>query len=862
MRKHLTLLTTFLVAVALHAQTAADHHYLLPDGGCHYIVETDSLTGERTMLPASSRHRSHYASTDDGLGQYGKSGMGVIGTIGEVTIPVVMVDFSDVGFLSTTTASKVEEWFNGTNYTENGNVGSVRQYFIEQSNGMFRPTFKVLGTTHTGKTVATYGAGGSNNENVEALAHTATQPYNFSPYSRTSGLTNYVPLCVIYYAGAGQHRTGNDSQIWAKFVEYGSFDYASLFGQRFKSYLFINELNGNEMDGIGTACHELSHAFGLPDVYDTSGGNCRTPGLWSLMSAGNYCMDGHSPVDLTAYERSMLGWLQLKELTSAGQYRLAPTEGAVIRNASNNKEYYIMENRTGTRWTPSSMSGGMLVYHIDYNKSAWEDKKINVDNSHPRMMVVPADNDPNDATHFDYQRDLYPYLQNDSLTTLSKPAMTAYTGSFAGKPVYNIRRDGQDITFDFIKRTSVDPIVNPDEKEVEEKTYDDRKLGTPITSLSEIKAGKPYALYNPHFKAYAIYAPKYSKKYVWTAGMKGDEEHSLANANYGRAFDVTSNFSAWHLTYNAPYVAFQNEGSELYLSTPGAGASPGCEWVASYSAMMVTELGNGRFALSTSGGSSDYFCAAPQLKDYPLSTWYSTDNGCSWQIIPIEGEMPVGPDPQGEYTLGDPITSLSEISNDEQYALYNPHFTGYAISNSEQSSTYLWTAGLIGDGGHQLANTLYSEPYDPALPAHRWSITATTGSKWLIQNVGTQTYIHTAGYENGQTGATTLVQAATPLSITANGDGTFGINRSGNEYDYMCASPQLSFPVGNWSANDDGARWQIIHLEPVMPETEGLTSPSLMPTAGQQAIYDLQGRPQMRELKKGLYIIGRRKLLR
>lgn len=36
----------------------------------------------------------------------------------------------------------------------------------------------------------------------------------------------------------------------------------------------LNDYGSNNMAGIGTACHEFSHCLGLPDIYDTSGGDC------------------------------------------------------------------------------------------------------------------------------------------------------------------------------------------------------------------------------------------------------------------------------------------------------------------------------------------------------------------------------------------------------------------------------------------------------------------------------------------------------------------------------------------------------------------------------------------------------------
>lgn len=305
------LLLVFILGGFASAMAQNDNDFQLQPGGCHFFIDIDEETGERHVYQgaeahaASTRRKAHAASTSDGLGQYGKSSLGPIGSMGDVEIPVVLADFSDQKFLSAddaTTITKVDRWFNEEGYSDEGMTGSVRDYFIAQSGGMFRPHFKIMGVQHTGNPVATYGAGGSNQENVEALAHKVCPPNDYSQWGST------VPLCIIMYAGNGQHQSGNDSQIWAKFVEYsGLGDAASLFGQRFRSYLYINESNGYEMNGIGTACHEISHAMGLPDIYDTAGSGCVTPGLWDLMASGNYVNGGHTPMAYSALERSQCG---------------------------------------------------------------------------------------------------------------------------------------------------------------------------------------------------------------------------------------------------------------------------------------------------------------------------------------------------------------------------------------------------------------------------------------------------------------------------------------------------------------------------------------------------------------------------
>ena len=68
-----------------------------------------------------------------------------------------------------------------------------------------------------------------------------------------------------------------------------------------------------ENGGLGVFAHEFSHDLGLPDAYDTSGGENST-GFWTLMSSGSYLGDGSTdgigttPNDLSGWDKIQLGW--------------------------------------------------------------------------------------------------------------------------------------------------------------------------------------------------------------------------------------------------------------------------------------------------------------------------------------------------------------------------------------------------------------------------------------------------------------------------------------------------------------------------------------------------------------------------
>ena len=78
-------------------------------------------------------------------------------------------------------------------------------------------------------------------------------------------------------------------------------------GVTIDKYAVFNELSGsntNNIDGIGTVCHEFSHCLGLPDFYETTYTyGYYGMGSWSLMCSGSYNNDGYTPIGYSAYEK-------------------------------------------------------------------------------------------------------------------------------------------------------------------------------------------------------------------------------------------------------------------------------------------------------------------------------------------------------------------------------------------------------------------------------------------------------------------------------------------------------------------------------------------------------------------------------
>jgi len=87
-----------------------------------------------------------------------------------------------------------------------------------------------------------------------------------------------------------------------------------------------------ENGGLGVFTHEFGHDLGLPDLYDTAGGDNGT-GFWTLMSGGSWLNHGTDSIGTTPgymgpWEKLQLGWLDYKQVNygTNAQVKLGPAD--------------------------------------------------------------------------------------------------------------------------------------------------------------------------------------------------------------------------------------------------------------------------------------------------------------------------------------------------------------------------------------------------------------------------------------------------------------------------------------------------------------------------------------------------------
>lgn len=440
--------------------------------------------------------RAGNASTKDGLGKFGTNSGGAVPSNGNITIPVIMVAFQDQAFKADHTVEKISRYFNEEGYHEDNayEVGSVKDYFKASSMGHFVPTFDVVAKVTLGHPYAYYGANSSSGSNrgagdvrafqmvKDAIAAATEQGVDFSAYE----VDGTIPNVTIMYAGLGEATGGDENTIWPHELDLGPY-YGNIGGHTFGSYFVGNEMyNENNIMGIGVFCHEFSHALGLPDWYvtDYSYSNDSPYGYWSVMDGGEYNGESYAPVGYTAYERSFMGWLDIKELQDAQSVTLENPKNndaayaVMFRNPLNNNEYFILENRQPDTWYSSQLGSGLLLTHITYGSSAWWGNTVNNNQLRKRSMVVTADGSKIGSVSTESSYGNPAHLFGNGVNYLE--SVNLYNGTkYSNFPFYKVvkHNDGT-ITFSF-----KDGTLNPSTIASDGRTFEK------VTDLSQISSG-------------------------------------------------------------------------------------------------------------------------------------------------------------------------------------------------------------------------------------------------------------------------------------------------------------------------------------------------------------------------------------
>lgn len=374
-------------------------------------------------------------------------------------IPIILVNYKDKNI--TYTKEDFDSLVNLKNYSVNGATGSVMDYFLSCSSGKYFFNGDIMGPYDLMQGEAYYGgnsaSGGDKNPQEmvkDALAAAVKDGKDMSIYDYNKD--GYIDGVHIIFPGKGEELSGDVNSIWSH--EWEVYPPYTVGKVRVKVYSCSGELNQRgTLTAIGTLIHEMSHAIGLPDLYDTdyeTAGAAVTPGTFDVMDQGAYNNGGKTPPLHNAWSRAKLGWLTKTNLDKVCNVRLRPAERATkafFIETPVKEEYYVLDNRSKKGWDAYIPGKGMLIYAVNESLSGWGKNCINCKPTERGFYIKQANggilSDAKNGTGTPFPGK----SQNTEFTDNSEPSSMTSTNLPINKPIERIvEEENGDITFAFM----------------------------------------------------------------------------------------------------------------------------------------------------------------------------------------------------------------------------------------------------------------------------------------------------------------------------------------------------------------------------------------------------------------------------
>lgn len=356
---------------------------------------------------------------------------------GKIYSLTLLVDFSDTP--APVTVSEVEEWLNKEGFNRDGCNGSVRDYYLDVSNGQLDLTNEVYGWYRAKHPKSWYeglqGYSGSDSLYKEVFDYFDPQ-VDFSRYDNDkNGSTEAIN---IVYAGAGQ--------TWGQ----GLWPHSGWSGNVIKDGVRLTNHQMTDMPGkfsIYVFVHESGHMiFGWPDLY------------WY----GDYCTMGNrandlNPVAINDFYRADQGWIPFVDITSEDVDNVTGLEVTKPGEFCYRYKNPARPNQEGLVWSYVQNKGrnkvlagsGLLMQHYDFSiegNSAAD--KLGLRIVHASAAGKSSDNpgdqwpSPGSTANTFFKSGSYPEFSDDAY-----PAIRWYNGSKTGLKITDIGTPGESLTF-------------------------------------------------------------------------------------------------------------------------------------------------------------------------------------------------------------------------------------------------------------------------------------------------------------------------------------------------------------------------------------------------------------------------------
>lgn len=378
---------------------------------------------------------------------------------GDRRILIILMQYNDLMF--TKTLEDFDNLFNKQGYAEDGAQGSVSDFYTDVSYGQLNLICDVVGPFTSSKPYNYYGANDryGNDSHPEELFEEAigyaAEVLSLKDYDADDD--GFLDNVHIIFAGHGEEAGASANAIWSHEATF--WQPYEIQGVKIDRYSCAPELRGNTGNGIsriGPHCHEIGHALGAMDFYDTNystGGEYEGTGKWDVMAAGSWNNDGISPADFNPYVKAFnYGWISPSPLPD-GEVVLAPSyidaESYYVLGESEHGDYYLLENRSQEKWGSAVPGSGLLIFHVHGNI---ENAGNEINSTDPQKCYVVCassnykipSNSP--ASYGNINSDGCPYpghSGNSEFSMNSVPSAFFWDNNTCGIELSNIRKEGE-----------------------------------------------------------------------------------------------------------------------------------------------------------------------------------------------------------------------------------------------------------------------------------------------------------------------------------------------------------------------------------------------------------------------------------
>ena len=351
---------------------------------------------------------------------------------GKIYSLTLLVDFPDKA--APVTKSEIEDWLNKEGFNRNGCNGSVRDYYLDVSNGQLDLTNEVFGWYRAKHPKSWYeslpGYTGSDSLMKEVFAYFDAM-VDYSRYDNDKdGTTEAIN---IVYAGAGEVRErglwphagwSNEKRDGVRLTHHQMTDMPGTFGL----YVFV---------------HESGHMiFGWPDLY------------WY----GDYCTMGNRPNDINPvaindFYRADQGWIPFVDVTSEDVSLETTKPGEVCYRYKNparpNQEGLVWSYVRNTGRNKVLRGSGLLMQHYDFSiegNTASNKLGLRIVRANHTEPSLNGDKDqwpsPGSTADAFFKSGTYPEFSDETY-----PAITWYSGTKTGLKITDIGTPGETLTF-------------------------------------------------------------------------------------------------------------------------------------------------------------------------------------------------------------------------------------------------------------------------------------------------------------------------------------------------------------------------------------------------------------------------------